>query len=469
MIDLTAFYLALLLAILVRAEFLVRIVMGQPEANTWIYWHHLDFWWLAVAFIAAIQYEGLYAKRVPYWEEARLLLKAALLAFLIILAVISLGKMSSTVSRLLLTITWLFSMVTFPAIRFYGKKLLHRIGLWNERVLILGAGDAGLETLRGLERENNLGYQVVGFLDDDPEKAGQLIRTDYGDYKVFGPIRHFRKFVSMVNVSTIIVAIPTAASSRIAQIASEVQRSVRNVLIVPDLKGVALLNTELRSLFMEQLFLLNIRNNLKSLSARVVKRTFDLIVSGIALAVLSPIYLATTIAVRMTSAGGAFFMQYRPGKNGKVIRIYKFRTMYTDGDRRLAEHLEKDPAAAAEWKEFRKLKRHDPRLTPIGGFLRKWSLDELPQIYSVFKGEMSMVGPRPYMVSEIKDFEDVSEIIFMAKPGICGLWQSSGRNNLSFDQRVKLESWYVLNWSLWLDIILMAKTCVAVCRAEGAY
>ncbi|NLE30040.1 MAG: undecaprenyl-phosphate galactose phosphotransferase WbaP, partial [Phycisphaerae bacterium] len=216
-------------------------------------------------------------------------------------------------------------------------------------------------------------------------------------------------------------------------------------------------------------FLIRIRNNLKSVYSGMVKRVFDCVIAGMGFLMISPLLAGLCLAVKLTSKGPVFFVQYRPGRNRKLIPIYKFRTMYIDSDQRLKQALTSDPVLREEWTVYRKLKSRDPRVTPVGRFLRKWSLDELPQIFNVLKGEMSLVGPRPYMVNEMDKLENAADIILMAKPGLCGLWQASGRNNLSFEERVKLETWYVLNWSLWLDILLMFKTARAVFVAEGAY
>lgn len=470
-IDILAFYSALILAILIRTYILPYLFSIREHSLDWYRSTHLSLWWLPLVFILAIAYEGLYFKRLPFWEEIRLLLKSLTIAFLIGLAIVSLGKLSPMVSRLVLTTMWLIGLIIFPIYRWIGKKLISIAGIWKENVLILGAGNAGIGVLKGLEREDLLGYRIIGFLDDDPEKIGTTIKISNSsqEYRVFGKIHQFRKFVRLMGISTIVVAMPSLDPIKHSKIVSEVQKYVSRVLLVPQLKGIALLNTELRALFMEQLFLLNIKNNLKSLYARIVKRSFDIIVSSVLLVLLSPVFLVLYIAVKLTSPGPAIFTQKRPGKDGKIINVYKFRTMYLDGDDRLKRALENDKELAKEWQIYRKLKSSDPRVTPIGKILRKYSLDELPQIYNVFIGNMSMVGPRPYMIEELNQVGEAADIILMAKPGLCGLWQCSGRNELSFEDRVQLEEWYVLNWSLWLDIILMFKTAGVVLTAKGAY
>ncbi len=467
-IDLATFYTALVLAILFR----IYLFPGMPDDRVYsikLYWDHLYIWWLPTTFILTIAYESLYQKRQPYWQESWHMLKAISLAMLLIFAYVSLSKSESHVSRVVLVSLWAGAIVLSPIYRALGKGLFRKLGIWHEDVLILGAGDAGMATLRGLERETSLGYRVIGFLDDDASKVGMMIQTPLAQYRVFGTVKHFRKFVNRLGISTIIIAMPSLDPLEQATLVSEVQRYVSRVLLVPELRGIALMNTELSVLFMEQLFLLKIRNNLKSLYAQIIKRIFDILISSLALISLSWLFGILYLAVRLTSPGGAFFIQHRPGKNGRIIRIYKFRTMYIDGDKRLQQALARDSKLADEWHVYRKLKSYDPRVTSVGKFLRKWSMDELPQIFNVFKGEMSIVGPRPYMISEIESLKEAADVILMAKPGLCGLWQASGRNNLSFEDRVKLECWYVLNWALWLDMILMLKTAKGGLTAEGAY
>lgn len=467
--DLLAYYVALLAAIWLRIN-VYPIVFPVPLPKwPFGYASFLDIWWLPASFIFALAYEGMYARRVPFWEEARILIKGVSLATLVGLSIVSLGKLSEEVSRLVLVSLWVISLWTFPLLRWASKKLLFQLGIWKEKVLIIGAGDGGVETLRGLVREQHLGYDIIGFLDDDPSKIGTQIQNNGRNYKVFGRIDQFHKFVRIMNISTIIIAIPSLSTEKLAQIVTGIHRHVKRVLLVPELKGVALLNTELSVLFMEQLFFLNIRNNLKSLTSRTIKQTFDLVVGPILALMFLPVFGLLYLAVKLTSPGGAFYTQDRLGKNSKIIKIYKFRSMYIDGDQRLEKALQSDPKLRQEWQTYFKLKSYDPRVTSVGRFLRKWSLDETPQLFNVIKGDMSLVGPRPYLPSEQQAIGSFSDVIHMARPGLCGLWQASGRCDLSFKDRLRLDAWYVLNWSVWLDILLLFKTIRAVISAKGAY
>lgn len=239
-------------------------------------------------------------------------------------------------------------------------------------------------------------------------------------------------------------------------------------MVIPDLKGVALLNTALLHLFHEEIFLMNIRNNLKSITNRFTKRLFDIGVSVLSMPVLLPLIGIIGIIIRLETPGFAIYAHDRIGRRGKTFRCYKFRTMQKDAEEKLKEMLGSSDLLRNEWENTWKLKE-DPRVTRIGRFLRRSSLDELPQIFNVIKGEMSLVGPRPYLPREKSDIRDNIQVISSAKPGITGLWQVSGRSNTHYKYRVKLDAWYVMNWSLWLDIVILFKTIRVVIRAEGAY
>ncbi|MGN1012218.1 MAG: sugar transferase [Clostridia bacterium] len=198
-----------------------------------------------------------------------------------------------------------------------------------------------------------------------------------------------------------------------------------------------------------------------------LKRTLDITASATALLLLSPVFLVTSIAIRKDSDGPAMFTQKRIGKDGKLFEIYKFRTMVPDADKKLFELLENDEEAAKEYKLNKKLK-NDPRITKVGNFLRKTSIDELPQLINVLKGDMSLVGPRPYLPREIDDMEGYYEDIIESKPGITGLWQVSGRSNTTFEERMEFDLEYNENKSFMYDMGLLFKTVGSVVKGEGA-
>ena len=200
------------------------------------------------------------------------------------------------------------------------------------------------------------------------------------------------------------------------------------------------------------------------------KRPFDLIFSLLALLLLGPIMLFIAILIKITDRGPVFYTHERVGYKGKKIKVLKFRSMYPDADKRLKEILEKDPKAKEEWEKTFKLK-NDPRVTPIGKFLRKTSLDELPQFFNVLKGDMSIVGPRPVVEEELKKYyKEKAEIYKSVKPGITGYWQVEGRSDVEdYEERVQMDEWYVKNQSFWLDIKIILKTIKVMLTGKGAY
>jgi Undecaprenyl-phosphate galactose phosphotransferase WbaP len=212
---------------------------------------------------------------------------------------------------------------------------------------------------------------------------------------------------------------------------------------------------------------LTVRNNLARRSYRWIKRAFDILVSGILIIMLSPVLITLTVLIRR-SGGSAFYGHPRVGQDGHLFKCLKFRSMRPDADKVLKQLLASDPVAKAEWDKDFKLK-NDPRITPVGHFIRKTSLDELPQLFNVLKGEMSLVGPRPVVQDELERYGSAAVFYLEAKPGITGLWQVSGRNDTTYAERVSLDSWYVQNWSLWYDIAILFKTFDEVFNRRGAY
>jgi Undecaprenyl-phosphate galactose phosphotransferase WbaP len=213
--------------------------------------------------------------------------------------------------------------------------------------------------------------------------------------------------------------------------------------------------------------MLRVQNNLTRFSAKVLKRVFDVAAGGLLMLMLLPIFAILTMLVAK-DGGSAFFGHTRIGQNGRKFKCYKFRSMVLDADKVLKELLERDPVARAEWDKDFKLK-NDVRVTRIGSVLRKTSLDELPQLWNVLRGDMSLVGPRPVVEKEIERYGADAAYYLLAKPGMTGLWQVSGRNDTDYARRVFLDAWYVRNWSLRSDIAILFKTIGVVLHRDGAY
>jgi len=200
-----------------------------------------------------------------------------------------------------------------------------------------------------------------------------------------------------------------------------------------------------------------------------IKRIIDILFSIVVLLILAPIFLLISFAIKWDSSGPVLFVDRRLGRGGKIFRCFKFRTMFVDGEKRLKECLEQNSSSLHEWRSYAKLKSFDPRITEVGQFLRRYSLDELPQIFNVLRGDMHLVGPRPYLLRERPKMDKYVDKILKVRPGITGFWQVSGRNEIPFEERLKMESHYAENNGLRTDIIFLVRTIKAVLEGRGAY
>ena len=219
--------------------------------------------------------------------------------------------------------------------------------------------------------------------------------------------------------------------------------------------------------FRHDVLMLTVQNNLSNFIPRLTKRAFDLLAAPLILLALSPLMLTVALLVRATGKN-VFYGHQRIGLNGKTFPCYKFRSMVNNSKEVLEDLLNNNPEARAEWERDFKLKK-DPRITWIGAIIRKTSIDELPQLWNVIRGDMSLVGPRPVVADELERYEDKQNLYHMVRPGITGLWQISGRNDVTYEERVSLDSWYSRNWSLWYDLVILSKTAEVVLKRSGAY
>jgi Undecaprenyl-phosphate galactose phosphotransferase WbaP len=436
--------------------------------------------WLIIIHLGVMAYEGAYTKRLTFWDEVRLLWTSTAVTGIAVLIVLFITKQTEAYSRIII-LTWLcLSFIIFPGLRIRIKKTLHKLGWGKERILIVGANENGIRFMKAIQAEPNLGYEIAGFIDSSADLQ------EVEGIKVFRYKDAIERYIKHADIRTIAIAetsstvtsvTNTSASknetstvtSTINDLINKTHKRLNTIFYIPDIKEIPVMGTEIRHFFREEVFALELKNNLARPLNYILKRTTDYLISLFLLPFIMPLFLLIAIFIKLTSRGPVIFSQERIGKNGKAFRCYKFRTMYVDAEKRLEALLENNPEAKAEWQKYWKLK-NDPRVTPLGRFLRKTSLDELPQIFNVLKGEMSLIGPRPVVKEELQRYyRDNAGLYCLVPPGITGLWQVSGRSNTSYDERVSLDCWYVRNWNLWLDIVILFKTVKVVLKKEGAY
>ena len=368
--------------------------------------------------------------------------------------------------RVLFVIFFLLDVVLLLGYRiiywFIQTKLIGQKVIERRVVIVIGAGPLGQDAVGLLKKYSRIDLKLIGYLDDDLNKSGQY----FLGYPVLGTLDQVEEIVKTHQVVDAIVALPLRAYARLLEICETLQRHSVHVHIVPDILTLTFSNASLDrfgGISVIGLGLPGIQG-----WHRAIKRTFDVLAVSVGLILLSPLFLFIAILIKLDSKGSVFYCHKRIGLNGINIDVWKFRTMVLGADQVLKRYLIKHPELYSEWEETQKL-RNDPRITRIGKILRTTSLDELPQLWNVLKGEMSLVGPRPIVEDEIRHYQHKLEIYNQVQPGITGLWQVSGRNDVSYELRVQYDEYYVRNWSIWLDFQILFRTLKVVFQRTGAY
>lgn len=363
-------------------------------------------------------------------------------------------------SRGVLLFTLVVALILPPVFQLVLRKILIRLNMWGMPVVVLGAGATGAHVVSSLLKDPVLGYRPVALFDDDKKKWGSSIEG----VPVLGGLERAHECKGMVSCA--LIAIPGAGRERVVELVRRLP--FFQVLLVPDLIGLQSLWVETRDL--GGVIGLEIQKNLLLRRNWYVKRLMDYVL-GVPLFVLSlPILMFFASWTMLVSPGNPFYCQVREGRGGRKFKVWKMRTMFPHADKLLQDHLDQNPAARQEWNQFFKLK-HDPRILPfVGTLLRKTSLDELPQLWNVLRGEMSLVGPRPFPHYHLEQFdESFREIRRSVMPGMTGMWQVNARSDGNLAVQETLDSYYIRNWSFWLDLSLLARTVSVVFSGKGAY
>ncbi len=394
-----------------------------------------DFFGLHMLFIVIIGmlfYEGVYTKRFDFWHESKQIIKSLFFAFLLVMSYLAITKSIGNFSRFVIVLTFIYLSFLMPFFKYILKKYLFKIGLWKREASVYGDDD--------FLKKEIFSNPYLGYVSSNVSLAKTV-------------------FINSQNLQ----------SDRLEKIIDKEIHSTHEILFIPRLGQYELSQSFIYELSNTRTNLVEIKNRLKSKYRLILQQLFNYMLAILLLPILLPIIAILAFIIKKESPGPVFFAHNRVGQNGKIIPTLKFRSMYSDAKERLKKLLDEDEEIKKEWETNFKLK-DDPRVTKIGSIMRRTSLDELPQIFNVLKGEMNFVGPRPVIQEEIDQYyKENSEYYFMVKPGISGLWQVSGRSDTDYDFRVSTDKWYVTNWSLWLDVVILVKTVKVVLFREGAY
>ncbi|PID46977.1 MAG: UDP-phosphate galactose phosphotransferase [Proteobacteria bacterium] len=424
---------ALLLWLSISCIYLIRLhgsdYFVEPMLQSMEFYNQLPIYYMVV--LGFLLKEGIYHKHFDFWEEVKRIYKGLIIGVLSVFTYLALTKQAEEFSRFVIFGVFLILLFTFPILKRFIKFILVKFDLWVKPVKVVGNSKEAVDILDEFDKNWYLGMRAVPF------------------------------------ASTVVIAIKGHSRKELIEISEKYMLSSKEVLFVPVLSHVNFADSNIVEFHNPRLSLIEVKNKLKEPFAIFVKVCFDFSISLLLLPILFLVLVIIIFLMKFDSRGKVFFKQKRLGKNSKVFNCYKFRTMYENSQSLLENYLKNNPDEIIHYNIYHKYK-NDPRITPLGKWLRKTSLDELPQIINVAFGQMSLIGPRPYMVEEKHKLGKSKEDILLVKPGITGLWQISGRNEISFSQRVDLDKWYIRNWNLWLDLIILIKTFKVVLLKTGA-
>ena len=364
-------------------------------------------------------------------------------------------------SRLVILNVWWIAFLLLACFRLVivlAGRLAHYRGLGLRSTLILGAGEIGRTLAGKMAKDRGLGYRVVGFLDDDPAKAGQK----YFDIPVLGELSRIKEVIQQRKVDEVVISSSDIPADKTLDIITECERFGVEFKIVPGILELIASRVDVDELAGVPLLTVS-EIRLKGFNA-FLKRSMDILLSALGLIILSPLLLLAALLVKLTSRGPVFYTQERVGLDGKTFPIFKFRSMVDGADQLLPEIEGRSEVAGHLFKM-----KDDPRTTPLGRCMRRFSIDELPQLLNVLFGQMSLVGPRPPLPREVVKYNSWQLKRLRVRPGITGPWQVQGRSHLPFDDMVRLDLYYIENWSLWLDLKILLRTVPVVLTGSGAY
>ena len=416
---------------------------------------------LSLTLLAVYNIAGLYRKttRRPLLDEAGAIVLSTSFGMMVFLAAIFLVR-GFAYSRGLFLIAWVLLLAFLISVRVSARLIrafLRSRGIGVRRVLVVGEEPLAHTVMHILATEPGLDYVLVGFVKpSDPR--------DIGRFKCLGSLSDIPDLLQAHRVDEVLVAFPSAFHQLVPEITDLCAREGLAFKIVPDLYEMSLSLSQVDIEDLRGIPVIGLRDTTIQGSNRMLKRAVDIMTASVISLTLAPLWFAIALAIKLDSQGPVYFAQVRLGKDGRPFRALKFRSMYTDAEAQLAKLMEHNEASGPIFKM-----RNDPRITRVGRFLRRTSLDELPQLWNVLKGEMSLVGPRPPIPAEVEKYQEWHKKRLKVQPGMTGMWQVRGRSELPFDEMVLLDLYYIENWSLGLDFQILLRTLPAVLSGRGAY
>ena len=451
-----AFALATLINVAADPSQNVSVWFSTQDMQRYVAWSGLVFLGLML-FLMRFQH---YSDRRPFWDELGDILR--LMGSLALLDMTLVASTRWNSSRLWWLLVWVLAVAMVVWGRVITRWMLKQMGLWTRPTIIIGHGENAREAAIALESEPRMGFEVAGYVDVD-ESSPRLKLQGH----TLQNLHQLEVLADQPGIQWVIALEHSQAEQREHWLRTLTQWGATDISVIPAMRGVPLYGTDMSHFFSHEVALLRVRNNLRRWPARLTKRLFDTLVAALLLVLLSPLMLL--IALRLKLEGGSvLFAHQRIGKNGRKFDCYKFRSMVPNAEQQLQSLLQHNAQLKAQWDKEHKLK-DDPRISRMGAFLRRTSLDELPQLFNVLKSEMSLVGPRPIVEDELQKYGLDKSYYLMVRPGMTGLWQVSGRNDVDYETRVYLDAWYVKNWSLWYDLAILFKTIKVVFGRNGAY
>ncbi len=435
-----------------------NISLGQPQTS-------IDLVpIIALIFVGARYLVGDYSRRQLFWDGARSTTTALLVSGVAYNAAVSLLDSSGLLAGITI---WLGLIFALPTMRQAMRLLLGKLGFWHLPTAIIGTSPMAQEVVPVLGKQLALGLDVLWVVPETPEK--HLSGVFAGLTPVTVPQEQLASALIAAGCRQVILVPDDRTNTNANDLIDQLVGADIAVAIVPSLRRLPLYGLSTNYFFGKDLLLLQVRNNLARLPQRIFKRSLDIVGATLLAALLTPLFLVLAFLIWKEDGGPVFFRQNRVGRGGRDFGCWKFRTMVVDAEDQLARWEKEDPVLLARYCESNFKLQADPRVTRIGDWMRRKSLDELPQLFNVLLSDMSLVGPRPLLRRELTEYGAVISLYERVRPGITGLWQISGRSHTTFAERVSYDEWYIKNWTVWYDLVILLQTVWVLLRGQGAY